>query len=41
VSRLRSDPVLKNVPLLILSSRSPEELRRAGLTLNSGDNLLG
>jgi two-component system, OmpR family, phosphate regulon response regulator PhoB len=40
VSRLRSDPVLKNVPLLILSSRSPEELRRAGLTLNAGDNLL-
>src|ERR1700688_330209 len=40
VSRLRSDPVLKNVPLLILSSRSPEELRLAGLTLNAGDNLL-
>ena len=40
VSRLRSDPVLKNVPLLIVSSRSPEELRRAGLTLKSGDNLL-
>jgi DNA-binding response OmpR family regulator len=40
VSRLRSDPVLKNVPLLILSSRSPEELRRAGLTLNSRDNII-
>ena len=40
VSRLRSDPVLKNVPLLIVSSRSPEDLRRAGLTLNAGDNLL-
>ena len=40
VSRLRSDPVLKNVPLLIVSSRSPEELRRAGLTLNARDNLL-
>jgi two-component system phosphate regulon response regulator PhoB len=40
VSRLRSDPVLKNVPLLIVSSRSHDELRRAGLTLNAGDNLL-
>jgi DNA-binding response OmpR family regulator len=40
VSRLRSNPVLKNVPLLIVSSRSPDELRRAGLTLNSRDNLL-
>ena len=40
VSRLRSDPVLKNVPLLIVSSRSPDELRRAGLTLNARDNLL-
>jgi DNA-binding response OmpR family regulator len=38
--RLRADPLLADVPALVLSTRSEEELRQRGLTLGPTDYLL-
>jgi len=40
LQRLRADPLLAGVPLLLLSSRSEEELLRQGFTLGPTDYLL-
>ena len=40
LQRLRADPVLSHVPVLLLSSRSEEELRQRGITLGPTDYLL-
>jgi DNA-binding response OmpR family regulator len=40
LQRLRADPLLGNLPLLLLSVRSEAELRRGGLTLGPTDYLL-
>ncbi|MDQ6713506.1 MAG: hypothetical protein M3Z28_10025 [Candidatus Dormibacteraeota bacterium] len=40
LQRLRADPVLADVPALLLSTRSEEELRQRGLTLGPTDYLL-
>jgi DNA-binding response OmpR family regulator len=40
LERLRADPVLGNVPLLLLSTDSEAELRRRGLTLGPTDYVL-
>ena len=38
--RLHADPCLSDVPVLLLSSRSEEELRQRGITLGPTDYLL-
>ena len=40
LARLRADPVLGGLPLLLLSSDTEEELRRRGLTLGPTDYVL-
>jgi DNA-binding response OmpR family regulator len=40
LQRLRADPVLSHVPVLLVSSRSEEELRLRGITLGPTDYLL-
>ena len=40
LQRLRADPLLADVPALLLSTRSEEELRRSGFTLGPTDYLL-
>ena len=40
LQRLREDPVLRDVPALLLSSRSEEDLRRIGVALGPMDYLL-
>ena len=40
LQRLRSDPVLGDIPLLLLSPDSEEELRHRGLTLRPTDYVL-
>jgi DNA-binding response OmpR family regulator len=40
LQRLRSDPLLSHVPVLLLSARSEEELRQQGITLGPTDYLL-
>jgi DNA-binding response OmpR family regulator len=40
LQRLRADPLLSHVPVLLLSSRSEEELRQQGITLGPTDYLL-
>lgn len=40
LQRLRADPQLSGVPVLLVSSRSEEELRQRGFTLGPTDYLL-
>ena len=40
LQRLRADPVLAEVPMLLLSTRSEEELQQRGFTLGPTDYLL-
>jgi two-component system, OmpR family, response regulator MtrA len=40
LERLRADPLLADVPVLLLSNRSEEELRQRGFTLGPTDYLL-
>lgn len=40
LERLRADPLLADIPALLLSTRSEEELRRLGFTLGPTDYLL-
>jgi len=40
LQRLRADPLLSDVPVLLVSSRSEEELRQRGFTLGPTDYLL-
>ena len=40
LQRLRADPLLADVPALLLSTRSEDELRRRGVTLGPTDYLL-
>ena len=40
LQRLRADPVLSHVPVLLVSSRSEDELRQRGITLGPTDYLL-
>src|SRR3984893_4624510 len=40
LQRLRSDPSLGNLPLLLLSTLSEEELRRRGVTLRPTEHIL-